>query len=156
MIKQIKRLPRWIRFTGACPLKKLGIPPENIPTEIGQYFGFLFAMRELPEVQQAVRDALSFAERETKERQAFRKVWESSPLAFRERFPSDTYQQPKTRRLFLKQLARLESYPLPTGFGADNVPAEYHAQRQVFKFKRRTLKAARRPALPNKPQTRLT
>lgn len=156
MIKQIKRLPRWIRFTGACPLKKLGIPPENIPTEIGQYFGFLFAMRELPEVQQAIRDALSFAERETKERQAFRKVWESSPLAFRERFPSDTYQQPKTRRLFLKQLARLESYPLPTGFGADNAPAEYHAQRQVFKFKRRTLKAARRPALPNKPQTRLT
>lgn len=156
MIKQIKRLPRWIRFTGACPLKKLGIPPENIPTEIGQYFGFLFAMRELPEVQQAVRDALSFAERETKERQAFRKVWESSPLAFRERFPSDTYQQPKTRRMFQEQLARLESYPLPTGFGADNAPAEYHAQRQVFKFKRRTLKAARRPALPNKPQTRLT
>ena len=156
MIKQIKRLPRWIRFTGACPLKKLGIPPENIPTEIGQYFGLLFAMRELPEVQQAIRDALSFAEREARERQAFRKVWESSPLAFRERFPSDTYQQPKTRRLFLKQLARLESYPLPTGFGADNVPAEYRAQRQVFKFKRRTLKAARRPALPNKPQTRLT
>ena len=155
MIKQIKRLPRWIRFTGACPLKKLGIPPENIPADISAYFGFLFAMRELPEVQQAVRDALSFAERETKERQAFRKVWESSPLAFRERFPSDTYQQPKTRRLFLKQLARLESYPLPTGFGADNAPAEYHAQRQVFKFKRRTLKAARRPALPNKPQIRI-
>ena len=113
-------------------------------------------MRELPEVQQAIRDALSFAERETKERQAFRKVWESSPLAFRESFPKDTYQQRETRKLFLKQLQRLEKYPLPAGFGADNVPAEYRAQRQVFKFKRRTLKAARRPALPNKPQTRLT
>ena len=155
MIREIKRLPRWIRFTDHCPLKRLGITPDNIPPEIGQYFGFLFAMRELPEVQQAIRDALSFAERETQERQAFRKIWDSSPLAFRENFPSDTYQQRETRKLFIKQLSRLESYPLPTGFGSDNAPAEYHAQRQVFKFKRRTLKAARRPALPNKPQTRL-
>ena len=155
MIKHIKRLPRWIRFTDHCPLKKLGIPPENIPEDISAYFGFLFAMRELPEVQQAIRDALSFAERETKERQAFRKVWESSPLAFRESFPKDTYQQRETRKVFLKQLQRLEKYPLPAGFGADNAPAEYHAQRQVFKFKRRTLKAARRPALPNKPQVRI-
>ena len=156
MIKQIKRLPRWIRFTAACPLKRIGIPPERIPADISTYFGMLFAFRELPEVQQAVSQALIFAEKELKERQAFRKVWESAPMDFRESFPKDTYQQKETRKLFFKQLSRLEKYPLPAGFGADNAPAEYRAQRQVFKFKRRTLKAARRPALPNKPQTRLT
>lgn len=155
MIKAIKKLPRWIRFTDYCPLKKLSIPPENIPADISAYFGMLFAFRELPEVQQAVAQALEFAEREREERQAFRKVWESAPMDFRERFPKDTYQQSQTRKLFIKQLSRLERYPLPAGFGADNAPAEYRAQRQVFKFKRRTLKAARRPALPNKPQTRL-
>lgn len=154
MVKQIKRLPRWIRFTAHCPIKKLGIPADSIPAEISAYFGMLFAFRDLPEVRLAVQQALEFAEKELGERQDFRKVWESSPLAFRERFPSDTYQNPQTRKLFIKQLSRLERYPLPAGFGADNAPAEYHAQRQVFKFKRRTLKAARRPALPNSPQMR--
>ena len=156
MINKIKKLPRWIRFTYHCPLKKLSIPPENIPADVSAYFGFLFAMRELPEVQQAVSEALAFAEKELKERQEFKTAWEDAPLAFRESFPKDTYQNPQTRKLFFKQLSRLEKYPLPAGFGADNAPFEYHAQRQVFKFKKRTLKAARRPALPNKPQTRLT
>ena len=155
MINKIKRLPRWIRFTDYCPFIKMGVPAEVIPAETSSYFGFLFAFRDIPEVQQAVTQALKFAEREREERQAFRKVWESAPLAFRERFPKDTYQQRETRKLFIKQLSRLEKYPLPAGFGADNAPAEYRAHRQVFKFKKRTLKAARRPALPNKPQIRI-
>ena len=154
MINKIKRLPRWIRFTDYCPFVKMGVPAAVIPADNSAYFGFLFAFRDIPEVQQAVSEALEFAEREREERQAFRKVWESAPLAFKESFPKDTYQQSKARKLFIKQLSRLERYPLPAGFGADNAPAEYHAQRQIFKFKNRTLKAARRPALPNKPQTR--
>ena len=154
MIKSIKQLPRWIRFTDYCPFVKMGVPAEVIPAKTSSYFGFLFAFRDIPEVQEAVTQALQFVEREREERQAFKTVWNNAPLSFRESFPKDTYQHSQTRKLFIKQLSRLEKYPLPAGFGADNAPAEYRAQRQVFKFKRRTLKAARRPALPNNPQTR--
>ena len=151
MIKEIKRLPLWIRHTPYCPLKALRIHPDYIPTDAGHYFAFLFAFRELPEVQAAIYRALSFSTKETEARKEFRKFWNEAPLALRDRFPSNVYQTQRGRNEFYRAYNRLERYPSPAGFGSDNAPHGYHVQRQVFKLRRRN---PLRHALPNNPQKR--
>ena len=153
MIKIIKSLPRWIRHTGYCPLKRMGFVTMPFSgravsrAHCREYFALLFGFYRIsPEMRRYIREAADWTAKEKAARLEFKTVYQAAPLAVRDAFPNDVYQTHEGRKAFIKRLLSLAVRPSPPGFGKANADAEYHPARQVFRIKPNTRRAPAKAA----------